>query len=92
MAIKKPINRPSQVTKKAPSKRLVNRRKKNTKSGYFPNPVKKSPIKKDPFKFVVEKASDAGFYKIAKFANEHDAADYARAYAEHHKVSVRVMG
>lgn len=34
---KKPL-RKSQVTKKPPTKRLVTRRKKNAKKGYFPNP------------------------------------------------------
>lgn len=39
---KRAISRPSQVTKKAPSKRLVSRRKlaaKKPVKGYFPNPV-----------------------------------------------------
>lgn len=31
--------RVSQVTKKPPTKRLVTRRKANTKAGYFPNPI-----------------------------------------------------
>lgn len=32
--------RPSQITGKKPTKRLVTRRKTNTKKGYFPNPRK----------------------------------------------------
>lgn len=32
------VNRPSQITKRAPSKRLKRRRKKNTVAGRFPNP------------------------------------------------------
>lgn len=39
----------SRATKKAPSKRLKARRAANTKAGYFPNPVKKSPAK-----FIIE--------------------------------------
>lgn len=35
-----PKSRASQITKKAPSKRLLLRRMKNTKKGYFPNPGK----------------------------------------------------
>lgn len=34
--------RPSQITKKAPSKRLVARRSANTRRGYFPNPSTES--------------------------------------------------
>ena len=34
--------RVSQITKKPPSKRLVKRRKVNTRAGYFPNPTKES--------------------------------------------------
>lgn len=35
--------KPSMLTKKPPSKRLKKRRSKNTASGYYPNPAKKSP-------------------------------------------------
>ena len=42
MATKKAVSRPSQATGKAPSKRLIERRKKTAsgKPGYFANPIK----------------------------------------------------
>ena len=36
---RKSIGRPSQTTKKKPTKRLKRRRAANTKKGYFPNPT-----------------------------------------------------
>ena len=44
-----PVNAKSRVTGKAPSKRLKARRAKNTRAGYYPNPVKKTT----PRKFTV---------------------------------------
>lgn len=37
----KSARRPSQVTRKTPTRRLVARRAKNTRKGYFPNPARK---------------------------------------------------
>lgn len=48
---KKPVTAKSQVTGKAPSKRLKKRRAENTKKGYFPNPVKS---RKTSPKFLIE--------------------------------------
>lgn len=40
-AAKRSVTRISQVTKRKPTKRLVSRRKSNSKPGYFPNPSTK---------------------------------------------------
>lgn len=41
-AKRKSARRPSQITGKSPSRRLVARRAKNVRKGYFPNPARKA--------------------------------------------------
>ncbi len=78
--------RVSQVTKKAPSKRLV----KNTDEGYFPNPVKK-----DSYPYKVQYTSDRKTGKWVEFSAHkklNDAGIAARAVAgKNHKLTVRVV-
>jgi hypothetical protein len=65
--------RVSQVTKKAPSKRLVKRRMKNTDEGYFPNPIKL------PFLVQVQNPIDKKFRDVARFDFVDDAKTFARS-------------
>jgi len=44
-AAKRAVTRVSQVTKRKPTKRLVARRRANSKPGYFPNPAKSTAFK-----------------------------------------------
>ncbi len=84
--------RRSQATGKAPSKRLVTRRKANAKKGYFPNPaeVKAAHTKSSAYhmEFGVLSASDN---PIAIFAKQSDAEDFANFYAQKHKKTVRAV-
>jgi len=52
---KKRVSRPSQVTGKAPSKRLKARRAKDVIPGYFPNPVKNERPYKVQFSMDLKK-------------------------------------
>jgi hypothetical protein len=81
--------RPSQITKRKPTRRLVARRKRNVKKGYYPNP--------DHAKFhdlhyeVMAKTSTGKWLTISVFSKEVDAKQYARAYAKlHPRISVKV--
>ena len=59
------VNRPSQIAKAAPSKRLKARRKlaQSGPEGYFPNPRK--TLKKNPVaKYLVQQAQDPGNHKV----------------------------
>lgn len=60
------VFRKSKATKKLPSKRLVARRKKNTKKGYFPNPKRKVVRRKNPRTSVKFKYR---IYQISKGVN-----------------------
>jgi len=60
------VKRPSNVTKKPPTKRLQKRRATNTEKGYFPNPRRE-------WKYAVTQNGDAVF--LAK--NESDALTIA---------------
>lgn len=52
-------NRPSQITKKPPTKRLVARRKRNTDPGYFPNP---GPVPKGATVLYIVKPKGANYH------------------------------
>lgn len=99
---KRYVKRPSQITRAAPTKRLVKRRTKvvaKPKKGYFPNPyypaTKKTPdSSKFPFQVQCGNsiASNSGVWKIlACFATKEGAYAYARAYHKAHNVPVRVI-
>jgi len=87
--------RKSQVTGKKPSMRLIQRREKNKKKGYFPNPIKGA------MRYLVS-ASMAGtkgvnpdgtraWYAVAAFVEIHEAKEYAKRLAEQHRLwSVKV--
>lgn len=87
--------RKSQVTGEKPSMRLVQRREKNTRKGYYPNPIKGG------MRYLVS-ASMTGkqgvnpdgtraWYAVAAFIESHDAKDYAKRLAEQHPLwSVKV--
>jgi hypothetical protein len=55
--------RVSQITKKAPTTRLVARRKANSKAGYFPNPM---PAKTDKFEHHLSDALNALVVSVNK--------------------------
>lgn len=73
------VNRPSQITKSAPSKRLKTRRAANTVKGRFPN-----PIPKIGFKFLVQyQHLPTGQWKIvAAFTTKASAVEYGKALAK----------
>lgn len=87
-------NRVSQITKKAPSKRLVTRRKRNTDPGYFPNPhQKKLPyhvdVSKDPH--LVVDGRGGVWHGVAEFEKKADAVKYARELATTTNAPIRVV-
>lgn len=72
------VNRPSQATKKPPTKRLKARRAANVRgSGMFPNP-------KPRFQYLVHVVAADGVpaYMLAGFREKKLAVEYARAYAD----------
>jgi hypothetical protein len=75
------VNRPSQITKTAPTKRLKARRVKNVPgSGYFPNPGK---LQKPLMKYEVHsQTSDGKWTRLAIFATATSAKQYALAIAD----------
>lgn len=73
--------RKSQVTGEKPSMRLVQRRKKNTRPGYYPNPA---PAKGLRYRVSVKIPGKAGWFAIAMFVEEDEAKKYAKKTAEHH--------
>lgn len=67
---KKAVSAPSQITKRAPTKRLKARRAANSKPGYFPNPISRG--------FKVKSSTGS---HIATFNSKADAVEYAQALA-----------
>jgi len=88
--------RASQATGKAPTKRLVSRRKANTTPGYFPNPAEvtkahtspRQPAKREyPYIVCIDDKSTASFKLLE------DAQDYAYWLGKLYKTSIiTVMG
>lgn len=87
--------RKSQVTGEKPSMRLIQRRTKNTKKGYYPNPMKSdmrylvsvSPTGKEG----VNPDGSRNWFKVAAFKENADAMTYAKSVsASHPKWQVRV--
>lgn len=85
--------RVSQITKKAPSKRLVARRKVNTAKGYFPNPaeISRAYASKETLPYKVQCKHGETWKTNAGFANELDAVGYAKSYAKSFASPVRVV-
>jgi hypothetical protein len=85
VSAKKYISRPSQATGKTPTKRLKARRAVSPRTGAFPNPAARSL-------YTVHRADANGqpVYHIAHFNKLSDAKEYAKAYANAHKVPVAV--
>lgn len=82
---KRAISRPSQITKKAPTKRLVARRKvaaKKPVKGYFPNPAKKpAPYSALPYCVQLE-YEGRGWKTVAAFAAQIPAENHAHGIAK----------
>jgi hypothetical protein len=72
--------RRSQITKKAPSKRLVARRSVNTRKGYFPNP---NLAISEKAKYAVYQSSPKGVEMIAMFTDWKTADATAKLYRHH---------
>jgi len=95
---KRAISRPSQITKKAPSKRLVARRKvaaKKPVKGYFPNPLqeKMSTNKgKANFPYLVQRQNTENWNTSAAFKTKSEAFIFARELAaKYPRLPIRVM-
>jgi len=82
---KRAVKRPSQITKKAPTKRLVARRKKAAAKpvkGYFPNPGKKpAPYNALPYCVQLE-YEGRGWKTVAAFAAQIPAENHAHGIAK----------
>ena len=83
---KKPM-RKSQVTKSPPSKQLVKRRKKNTETGYFPNPeVHHRMSKKRPTMKIIRPEFHVRTKKdhaiIRSFSSMVEAERFAQKFAD----------
>jgi hypothetical protein len=95
---KRAISRPSQVTKKAPTKRLVARRKvaaKNPVKGYFPNPRKKRDSYAEFAPVEIQINTGAGWILYAAACDGESAKKLAKDLATLPKfknVAIRVMG
>lgn len=95
---KRAISRPSQVTKKAPTKRLVARRKvaaKKPVKGYFPNPLQeKMSVNKGKanFPYLVQRKNTENWNTSAAFKTKSEAFIFARELAQKYpRLPVRVM-
>ena len=95
---KRAISRPSQVTKKAPTKRLVARRKAAAKKpvkGYFPNPRKKRDSYAEFAPVEIQINTGAGWILYAAACDGESAKKLAKDLATLPKfknVAIRVMG
>lgn len=81
--------RRSQATGKAPTKRLVTRRKANAKKGYFPNPAEVVKAHKTAYtpsdkKYIVQtrKTATAKWVNVAEFWGPTHAKEYAERMGE----------
>lgn len=75
-------NRKSQVTGEKPSMRLVQRRKKNTRKGYYPNPIE--PTKGLRYFVSGLMPKRLKFATIGVFKDEAYAREFAKRFAEKH--------
>lgn len=84
--------RKSQVTGEKPSMRLIQRRTKNTRKGYYPNPVSVTPSGLR-YRVSVKIPGKAAWYAIAMFVEQSEAKAYAEKTAKQHASwSVKVEG
>jgi hypothetical protein len=85
------VKSPSMLTKKAPTKRLVARRKRTARApaGYYANPAGRTPAG-----YAVHKATTGGTAGalLAVFPNKAAAVEYGQAVADQKKVSVVIVG
>lgn len=95
---KRAVSRPSQITKKAPTKRLVARRKiaaKKPVKGYFPNPLQeKMSVNKGKanFPYLVQRQNTENWNTSAAFKTKSEAFIFARELAaKYPRLPVRVM-
>jgi len=90
------VNRPSQATKKPPTKRLKARRAANVRgSGMFPNPKPRWAFDvqdADKGIYSVHSRTGKGYVKVAEFRDYNHAVEYAEAYANAHNKQMRVTG
>jgi hypothetical protein len=74
------VKRPSQITRKTPTKRLTKRRVTHLENGqpegYFPNPILKRPV------YIVLGIDKRGTYLIKAYENLNEAKFYAHECAE----------
>lgn len=73
-------NRKSQVTGERPSMRLVQRRKKNTRKGYYPNPTDKA-AKGERYVVAVKESGVSKWKNVAVFSRA-EGVDGAKTYAK----------
>lgn len=83
--------RKSQVTGEKPSMRLVRRREKNTRKGYYPNPIDSISGKESVPIYFVEQKIGKNWAIIGEFiADKPDAVKFARAVADKSGKPVRI--
>lgn len=81
--------RKSQVTGKKPSMRLVQRREKNTRKGYYPNPIDATVPAGEIYE-VQQKKRGKGMVYVGTFASRDKAVKFARALADSEGLPVQV--
>ena len=98
-------SRPSSATGKRPSKRLVSRRKANTRKGYFPNPAEvarahenvirraaySGSAKDYPYVIQGENYQTKKWNTIAMYAIEADAREAIKLLASRYRTPLRLM-
>jgi hypothetical protein len=89
--VKKSVTRPSQITKKAPSKRLKARRAMPEKKGYFPNPVGNKLFQVVKIAYAVTLPGETNLsHAIAAFLNKIEAVEYAQMRADEYGIQYAV--
>lgn len=92
------VSSPSMATGKAPTSRLVKRRKKTERApkGVYANPgkvrTKYDAMAADQMRIMVYEKRGGKFNHIANFDVLSKAKEYAQAYADAHNVSVEIRG
>lgn len=85
------VHRASQATGKAPSARLVKRRRKNTDTGYFPNPAH-AKVHNLHYEVMAQDKDFPTWLTLAVFAHESEAKHYAYDFAKRmKKYAVKVI-
>lgn len=81
------LKRRSQITKRAPSKRLVARRAKDTKRGYFPNPLNVEKL----WPWIIKQVHATGTIEIALVRSKGAADEIAACLQLHAKPNTKFM-